>query len=135
MNIAKNLLIALLAVTFLTGWGDKKQFGDSIPEDVSPTKLKAILENPDAYKDKEVVLEGNYGTACCPTDFSYKEGVETIAVAPKGFSSPKKKLGSPVLIFGVVRSGAVPEESGEEKEAAQGESANIFIEAKGVQFK
>lgn len=127
------LLSSLVLVHSGFEWGEKKQFGESIPSNVQAAKLPDIVKNPQAYKDREVMLEGNYGFYCCPADFSYKEGLEAVNVSPAGFDSPKGKRGQPVKIYGTVRMGK--SEPAEEEKEENEESHDFFIEAKGVQFK
>jgi hypothetical protein len=131
-----SLVVVFLAVTLASaGCGKGKvRYGEAIPGSLELVKLKQIIEAPDVYKDKEVVLEGNYGSYCCPSDFSYKEGTEAMEVAPKGFPTPRLDRGEPVRIYGIVRSiekKAEPGE-GEEKEEDHNE---VYIEAKGVEVR
>jgi len=130
----KNLfpIFLILSLMLFTGWG-KKQAGESIPSNLPVTKLKDIAQNLQAYKDQEVVLDGNYGFYCCPDDFSYKEGLESVNISPSGFESPKGKLGQPVMIFGIVRMGK-SDSLEREEEAGEGHH-DYYIEGKGVEFK
>lgn len=127
------VLIALSVIPFV-GCGKAKS-GQPIPSNVPVVKLADVLKDPAFYKDREVVLEGNYGYYCCPSDFSYREGLEGIVVAPVGFESPKADRGQPVRIYGVVRVGERRREEHEEEQKEEGEHHDIYIEAKGVQFK
>lgn len=128
-----SLLIAGVVVLAMisAGCGERKQYGAPIDSRTSVVALKQIAENPDAYKDKEVVLQGIYGFYCCPADFSYKEGLDVVSVAPQGFSAPKSKVGTPMTLYGVVRTGPLPEEEGEASEKAEG-TQKFYIEAKGM---
>lgn len=110
----------------------KNQYGQTIPHQVKVIKLKDILEHSSDYKNKEVVLEGNYGGYCCASDFLYKEGVEGVEVYPQGFPTPKLVVGKPIKIYGIVRSMDKKTEPQEEKED---EHHEIHIEAKGVEVK
>jgi hypothetical protein len=100
------IIVFLTVIPLLTGC-DKgvkgASLGVAIPSDVKVTKLKEIASNLQGYKDKEVVLVGNFNGACCAADFSYKEGLEGIQVKPKGFTNPKARLGQPIRVYGVVR--------------------------------
>jgi len=89
-------LSLILLLILLVGHSQGEQMGEPLPEHIQVVKLKQILGNAQAYKDREVILEGNYGYYCCPSDFSYKEGLETVEVAPIGFNTPKAKPGRPV---------------------------------------
>lgn len=128
------LIVAFLVVTLtLAGCGKgKARYGEAIPNNVEVVKLKVILENPDAYKGKEVVLEGNFGGVCCPSSFNYKEGLEMVEVYPQGFSNPKLDRGKPIRVYGVVRS---IEKKVESKKGEKEEQHKIHIEGKGVETK
>lgn len=132
------LITMLLAVTWtLTAWA-KARFGEAVPGNIEVVKLKGILENPEKYKDKEVVLEGNYGNYCCASDFVYKEGVDAVEVYPTGFPTPKLDRGKPIRIYGIVRSiekKAGYEEKTENREEKEEEHHEVYIEAKGVEVK
>ncbi len=129
------LVVMFLSVTAVTltlaGCGkDKVRYGEAIPGNVKVVKLKKIIESPKEYKDKEVVLEGNFGGICCPTDFNYKEGLEMVEVYPKGFPNPKLARGKPIRVYGIVRSIEKRIEQEEEEGYHQ-----IYIDAKGVEVK
>ncbi len=67
-------------------------------------KLSEIMTDPAKYDNSEVVLEGNFGGACCAADFVYKEGLESCEVYPaKGESNPKVAVGKPIRVRGVVK--------------------------------
>lgn len=138
------LPLALLALTSLGwswGWGRAKRYGAKIPNGLAVTKLAQIISKPAAFKDKEVLLAGNYGMYCCPTDFTYKEGVDGAEVSPKGFDAPKADRGKPMKLYAVVRLGR--HEEGEEngvQRKGKGEKneeapSGFYLEAKGVEFK
>lgn len=128
-----------LGLMLATGCGRQSQLGLPIPASIAEVKLQDLAKNPSAYKDREVVLDLNYGSYCCPDDFSCKQGMEAVEVVPKGFASPKSETGKPVRIYGVLRLGAHEEgekkEAGEKKEEKGEEHHDYYIEAKGVQFK
>lgn len=128
-------VVCLLAlIVMLCGCGERKQYGAPMNAETSVATLKEIAQDPAAYKDKPVVLRGNYGFYCCPADFSYKEGFEVVAVAPQGFGAPKLKTGTPVTIQGIVRVGHPPEAEGETSGKAE-EAAEFYIEAQGVTLR
>lgn len=131
------LLTGLLVMTLvLVGGGEGKSgYGEAIPNNIKVVKLEKILENPKEYKDKEVVLEGNYGNYCCASDFVYKEGLETIEVYPKGFPTPKLDRGTPIRVYGIVRSIEKKAESEEGEKKKEEEHHEVYIEAKGVETR
>jgi hypothetical protein len=79
--LASKLSVVAFSAVLLAGCGERGQLGRPIPSHVAVAKLGDILKDLAAYKDREVLLEGNYGSYCCPSDFSYKEGLEAIEVA------------------------------------------------------
>ena len=118
-----SLLVTDLAVSLglgISACSKSGQYGERIPGDMPIVKLKDIASNAKAFKDKEVLLAGNYGGVCCPSDFTYKEGLEGVEVTPKGFASPNVDTGKPMRLYAVVRLGK------------QGE---FFLEAKGVELR
>lgn len=126
-NVSSAVVFAAIvsAVVFVSGCAQKTEFGQPIPADGTEAKLADIMQNPAAYKNREVVLTGNYAGHCCPTDFNYKEGVYGVECYYPGFEVPETKLGRPVKIYGVVQ---VRQEEGAKE-------AQVHLEAKGVEFK
>lgn len=128
---AKSIIIttALAGIAFalvlVAGCAQKTELGQPIPGDAKSAKLADIMQNPAAYKNKEVMLTGNYAGHCCPTDFNYKEGVHAVECYYPGFKVPETKPGRPVKIYGVVQ---VRQEEGAKE-------AQVHVEAKGVEFK
>lgn len=136
--IKRGILVALLLIMTLAlvGWGKgKTRYGEIIPDNVKVVKLKTILDNPKEYKDREVVLEGNFGGVCCATDFKYKEGLDMVEVYPKGFSNPKLVVGKLIRLYGIVRSIEKNVKSEAEAEEKEEEHHEVYIEAKGVEVK
>lgn len=124
-----------------SGCSQPNQLGLAIPANVAEVKLQDIEKAPSAYKDREVILDLNYGSYCCPSDFSCKQGLEAVEVVPNGFATPKARTGKPLRIYGIVRLGEHQEaeekkEAGEKKDEKKGEEHHeYYIEAKGVEFK
>lgn len=134
------LVVTFMALTLtLIGCGKgKARYGEAMPGNVEVVKLKEMAEKPEEYKDKEVVLKGNYGNYCCASDFVFKEGFEAIEVYPKGFPTPKLDRGKPISVYGIVRVVAkgIKSEEGEADEGKKEERyPEIFIEAKGMEIK
>lgn len=127
-----SIMVMVIVIMLIEHVEGKARYGEAIPKNSKVVKLKEILEHPDTSKDKEVVLEGNYGNNCCASDFVYKEGIEAVEVYPKGFPTPELKRGKPIKVYGIVRSvekGVKPREGKEEG------FREIYIEAKGVEVK
>lgn len=141
MNMLKPIPLVVIAMgMFLSGCGKQERLGQPIPSDVPTAKLAQIMKNPAAYKDKEVVLQGNYAGHCCATDFIYKEGLNGAEVYYPGFSVPQGKSGRPVKIYSIVRVRGVVKEESEKTEKGEVENKEskeiqVYLEAKGVQFK
>lgn len=132
--VAKTLCI-VIAIAISVACGKKAHFGQPLPSNVPVVKLADILKEPASYKNREVVLQGSYGSYCCASDFSYREGVEGIEVVPTGFESPKVDRGRTVRIYGIVRVGRKPPQEDEEESKGKNVQYDVYIEAKGVQVK
>lgn len=101
MKKIKSTILSLSLLTSLNAFAE--QFGQAIPKNATHIKLAEIMKTPAKYKGKEVVLQGNYGSMCCASDFNYKEGLDGVEVSPKGFEGWQNlKKGTPVKIYGVV---------------------------------
>lgn len=130
VDMIKRIFIVIFAITLVvTGIAvglveveGKTKYGKPIPDNIKVVKLKEILKNPKEYKNKEIVLEGNFAGICCATDFNYKEGIEMLEVYPKGFPVPKLDKGKPIRVYGIVKT-------------IEKEHIEIYIEAKGVEVK
>lgn len=116
----------ILAIVLTAGVADAKtkaRLGQPIPDKVNLVKLSQILQNSSEYKDKEVVLEGNFAGTCCGGGFFYKEGFDVIEIYPKGFSNPRLIIGKPIKIYGIVRV------------IARWGVDMLYIEAKGLEIR
>lgn len=119
----KTLIFSLSLLTSFSAIAE--QMGQAIPKNVPQVKLAEILKSPAKYKGKEVVLQGNYGSRCCATDFNYKEGLDGIEITPSGFDNWQNlKKGTPIKVYGLVN---VIERGGGEK--------IVHMEAKGMESK
>lgn len=119
----QTLMLALSLFFSVAAFAD--QMGQAIPKNTPTVKLAEILKTPAKFKEKEVVLQGNYGSKCCASDFNYKEGLDGIEVSPSGFDNWQSlKKGTPIKIYGVIN---VIERGG-------GESI-VHVEAKGLETK
>ena len=138
--IIKNFQIVLFLAMILAIAGcdkDKARYGEAIPENVPVAALKDIAANPEAFKDKEILVDVNYGNYCCESDFVCKQGLEALEVYPAGFPTPKLERGTPIRVYGYVRDmakKAQAEEEGEEEGKEEGHH-EIYIEAKGMEVR
>lgn len=122
-NVINTVVLSFLLLSSFNVFAE--QMGQAVPKNIPQVKLAEILKTPTKYKGKEVVLQGNYGSKCCATDFNYKEGLDGIEVSPKGFDNWQSlKKGTPIKIYGVVN---VIERGG-------GETI-VHVDAKGLETK
>lgn len=122
------LVVFLLLVSIRAGTVEGKGlYGQAAPDNATVVKLKEVSENHQAYRDKEVVIEGFYGGECAGcAGFYLKERLETIEVYPQTFKSPRLDKGKPIRVYGIVRIIGGAKKEGTPK---------IVIEGKGVEVK
>lgn len=135
-------IICILALTFAVSSAMEKlkKHGKGVPEKTAVTKLSDIVKEPQKFKNKEVVLQGNFVNICCATDFVYREGLESIEIYPQNFPIPKLDRGKPIKIWGIVRiiekeSAKAEEDSTKTEESADESSPIIYIDALGMESK
>lgn len=135
------IVLFLAVILAIAGCGkNKAQYGEAFPANVAPVALKDIVANPEAFKDKEVLVDVNYGNYCCESDFVCKQGLEAMEVYPAGFPTPKLDKGTPIRVFGYVRDIAKKPQTAQEGEekGEEGEEEGhheIYIEAKGMEVR
>lgn len=130
------LLVGALSLGLAAGCGNKELYGQKIPSNVPAVTLEQVMHDPTAFKDREVILQGNYGGHCCATDFNYKEGTNAAECNYPGFDVPQMQTGRPVKIHAVVRVRDKHEEAGDQVAEGRTEiGPEVYLEAKGVQFK
>jgi hypothetical protein len=85
----------------------REQTRISIPENMERTALAEILNNPNNYDGRRVLLVGIVGIGClaCPDKFPYQEGVNTIQMSVGGFRKPRLRRGQPVRVYAEVKAG------------------------------
>lgn len=107
MKYLKLSAICFFMGVIFSGCSEKtNQFGNSIPSNLSQTKLADIIKKPADYKNKQVLVEGVFAKCCdsCTDEFFCKEGINQIKVYTKGFSISKIKEGRIVKIYGEIKS-------------------------------
>ena len=73
--------------------------------DANTIALREIVGNPKLYSGKDVVINGVLFNICCGTDFTFKDGIDSIQVvvteqAPMPQTS---KVGSKIKVLGTVK--------------------------------
>lgn len=87
------------------------KIGALVPVNIPITQLAALLKDPLAYQDKEVLLEGTVGYFCSSgCEFTYQEGVNSINVFSDFGAKilPLLKEKRPVRVYGKVKGGEKP---------------------------
>ncbi|KMQ49409.1 hypothetical protein CHISP_3684 [Chitinispirillum alkaliphilum] len=101
-------MIAVLATSFILHGQQrgKSSFGSEIPEGTEITTLAQILQSPENFDGKTVVMEGSISGQCASRcKFNYREGNEVIEVNLNGFRPPSLDIGTRVRVSARVYSG------------------------------
>lgn len=78
----------------------KLLLGVAIPETEPVVKLAAVLENPDEFNGKKIVMKGMVSGQCAALcEFFFKDGIHSATIFPQGFKFPKLAVGEPVTIY------------------------------------
>ncbi|HLV31082.1 MAG TPA: hypothetical protein VKY57_05875 [Chitinispirillaceae bacterium] len=107
-NIIFSVLVSTLLImsTFVGCSKTGKSYGEKIPESISITKLAQIINTPEQYNDKQVLLEGIVSGQCASLcEFFYKEGAHTVTIFPHKFNLPRLEKGSKVKVYALVTAG------------------------------
>ncbi len=97
--------LIIISIIIVTGCSDFKA-GVPIPEDIEKIQLSSIHNNINSFKDKKILLVGNYSGLCgagCCKDFILKQGIESIKVDPNSIAVPGLKMGIPLKVYGIVK--------------------------------
>jgi hypothetical protein len=107
-----NIYFALTLMTVMVFGGNisaafaGERLGLEIPENASAVKLASVVENPADYDGKAIVLKGTVSSICASRcHFIFQDGVQTVAVYPRGFKLPKMKRGDAVTVYTEVIAG------------------------------
>jgi hypothetical protein len=100
-------LLAVLVFGFhIPGAAAGMHLGKEIPKDLPVTSLAVVVEKPADYDGKTIVLKGIVSSICASRcHFIFQDGVQTVAVYPRGFKLPKMKRGSAVTVYTEVIAG------------------------------
>jgi hypothetical protein len=111
MKIKKDTLltaawIIILVLSFIIFWcnapdSDKPlRLGVEVPKTELIVKLADVIENPDAFNGKKIVMNGVvFGQCGSLCDFFFKDGIHTVTIYPQGFKFPKLEHDKPVTIY------------------------------------
>lgn len=105
-SVLKMFMFAVLFFLSCAELNTKNKIGMDIPSDMKVTKLAEILDNPNSYHNKKVLLEGTVAMVC-PSfcDLTYQEGTKSIEIYPKDFKFFKIKKGQQVRIYAEIKAG------------------------------
>lgn len=85
---------------------EAKKMGIDIPGDVEVTKIVQILNNPNNYNGKKVLLKGKVAKVCHSLcHFTYQEGRTSIDIYPKDFKLLGLKKGQKVKVYAEIKAG------------------------------
>ncbi|MCS7250765.1 MAG: hypothetical protein N2323_01255 [candidate division WOR-3 bacterium] len=113
-------LVSLITI-LLISCQVKDKYGKEIPQDLSPIKIREILNSPTSYQNKEVLVIGKITAECgsgCWFFIQDETGQIYVDLAPSKFAIPQR-IGKEVIVYGKV-------------EIKHGEP---MIIGKGVKFK
>ncbi len=111
----KKLIVLLAAITSVvvativihTSKSDKGLFGNEIPADAEIVSLAQVLNNPQEFDGKEVVMEGTISVQCASLCFfNFREGNNVIEIPLNGFNVPRIQIGRRVRVISKVYSGS-----------------------------
>lgn len=76
----------------------------SLP-DANTISLREIVGNPKLYSGKDVMVNGVLFNICCGTDFTFKDGIDSIqvVVTEQCPMPPTSKTGSRIKVLGTVK--------------------------------
>ncbi len=100
------ILFVLFTIVLPLSTCARKNLGLPVPDGAPVVKLSDIMDAPDNFNGKKVVLKGIV-SAQCPSlcEFTYKEGTTTTLIFPRGFKFPKLETGKPVTVYAEITSG------------------------------
>lgn len=83
-----------------------RSVGEPAPADTPAVPLAAILESPETYDGRTVVLRGTLTGQCASLcDFTYTEGGRSVTVFMGNVKAPRIPTGRPVRVTAVVHQG------------------------------
>lgn len=110
--INNNIFVSISTVVLLLiGAGCSKNnrihLGKEIPSDAVIVALSSVIETPEEFNGKTVILKGLI-SGQCPSycEFFFKEGTHRVTIFPQGFSFPKLPIGKPVTVLAEITAGS-----------------------------
>jgi uncharacterized protein YdeI (BOF family) len=96
------ILIAAVLFPFLTQQEKKNsKTKEAQGQTLKITKLKTVINTPDEFKNKAIILEGHFANICCQNCFAYKEGIESLEIVSEDENWHHFKSGTPVRVYGI----------------------------------
>ncbi len=95
------LILSIIFVILLAGCKDKEvSYGAPIPENAVVIPLSKVIDSPDSYHEKTVLLEG-YVTAQCGNrcEFTYTENKSSVKIFMGELKAPIIKFGTAVRVM------------------------------------
>ncbi len=82
------------------------KLGVEIPSGEPVVRLATVLDNPDEYNGRKVVMQGVVSGQCAALcEFFMLDGAHTATIYPQGFRFPKLDRGRNVTIYAQITSG------------------------------
>jgi hypothetical protein len=98
--------VALVLSVGCSDVGAGPRLGVKIPADKGVVELSAIMQNPQQYNGKQVVMKGVISGQCASLcEFFFKDGVHKATIYPQGYAFPKLTVGKPVTVYAQVTAG------------------------------
>ncbi len=104
-NLKMKIIFMMLSCTYLITGCSEINMGVPIPADKQAIKLSLVQKKQKEYKDKQILIAGNYGGRCggCCNDFVLKEGINYIKVDINGLKLPDMNMGLPMKVYGTLK--------------------------------
>lgn len=97
------LTVCLIMVVFCCPAAEseaKMNLGVDIPETEPVVKLATVLENPEKFNGKKIVMKGIVSGQCAALcEFFFKDDIHSATIYPQGFKFPRLEVGKPVTIY------------------------------------
>lgn len=97
----KKIVWLFLFVAILSSCTMPQNDAPEVPQEVSVTALREIIENPAAFDGKKVLLSGTVAGICVTArcHFVFQDSGEAVTIHPKGFDLLNLRRGQPVRVY------------------------------------